>query len=532
LAGEDWNQKMIIGETPQMLWQRAMLMSALTNTQALPADVYRMLEAYYLNNGLYEATQQALYESGIWTPGMKSLRNPAKRVVEFHVSHIWPGALDKALPLVTDNEKIVDPIQQVWKWSNWGAKKQLASRWFAMFGDWFCKVATAGAPNVSRVFLQNIKPEYVTDFATDERGVVTYIRVDIPGDNGMTHTEVWSKAESVYRLYAHKFGGSIGVNQLGDPVDEKPLSQFGIDFVPFVHAPFLDIGQLRGINAYMLALDKIDETNRMATRLHQLIFRFGKPTVAVMANATDAAGRPLPPPKLGNEASGTSVEHDDDIKSFPGMSKMEYLVAPINYDAHLKAIDAQARELEEDLPELSYYRIKDLGANISGRAARVMLSQAIDRVIESRGNIESALVRADMMALTMGANAGLFKGLGNYAAGDFEHSFAEREVIRLSDFEQAETVGALVKATVPVVSALRRVGWSESELAQMEEDKQSESQATTQSLGQALLAAQRRQDQNATANGQPGQVQQGGQVSPVGLTGMNMGALPGGANGS
>jgi hypothetical protein len=469
-----------------------------------------MLEAYYLNNGLYEATQQALYESGIWTPGMKSLRNPAKRVVEFHVTHIWPGNLENGLPIVSDNSRIVDPIKQVWKWSNWGAKKQLAARWFALFGDWFCKVATAAdaSGKVTRVFLQNIKPELVTDFEVDERGVLISIRLDIPGAAKKTHTEIWSKAEG-YKQWTHQLGPSAIVSRLGAPLVSRALAEFGIDFVPFVHAPFMDIGETRGVNAFMLALDKIDEANRMATRLHQLIFRFNKPTLALMANGTDPSGRPLPPVNVGDAATKTAVEHDDDMISLPGTSKMEYMVAQINYDAHLKAIEAQMRELEEDLPELSYYRIKDMGANVSGRAVRTMLSQAIDRVIEARGNIEAALARADMMALTMGVNAGLFSGIGTYAAGEFEHSFAERDVIALSDFEQAETVGALEKATVPLDSALRRAGWTETEIEQVQEDKQAESESNAKSLGQALLDAQRRQDQNQGQN-QNRDIQNGG----------------------
>ncbi|MEG7600197.1 hypothetical protein U2057_15325, partial [Listeria monocytogenes] len=70
----------------------------------------------------------------------------------------------------------------------------------------------------------------------------------------------------------------------------------------------------------------------------------------------------------------------------------------------------------------------------------------------------------------------------------------------LSDFERAETIGALTKAGVPLVSALRRNGWTDAELAQVEEDKKADSEASSMSLGQALLEAQRRRDQNA----QPG----------------------------
>jgi hypothetical protein len=464
--------------TPQMQWARAMLMSGLQAPDAPALDFYRMLEAYYFNNGLYDATQQMLYENGIWTAGMKALRNPAKRTVEFHVTHIWPGSIDKALPVVTANQRIITPLHKVWAWSNWGVKKQLAARWFALYGDWFCKVCTRQDSDgkVTGVYLQNIKPEVVTDFETDERGNITFIRLDIPttdiNGNGKNHTEIWSKDFGL-RVYANSSTLLAGspVKQLGPPSLSLSLSTFGIDFVPFVHASFIDMGEKRGIGVFTLALDKIDEANRMATRLHQIIFRYNRPTVAIMANGNDPSGRPLPPPKLANQQAGVAEEHDDDVKSFPGTSKMEYLVANLNYQAHLDILNAQMRELEEDLPELSYYRQKELGSSISGRAVRLLLSQAVDRTIEARSNIEQALIRADMMALTIGAVAGLWKDIGNFEHGDFEHLFAEREVIPFSQQEQAETISMEVSAGVPLVTSARRRGWTETELERMERDR-------------------------------------------------------------
>ena len=66
------------------------------------------------------------------------------------VPKIWPGPLPAALPIVTENQAIIEPIQQVWTWSNWGSEKQAAARWFACYGDMFLKVATksddAGKP--------------------------------------------------------------------------------------------------------------------------------------------------------------------------------------------------------------------------------------------------------------------------------------------------------------------------------------------------------------------------------------------------
>ena len=105
---------------------------------------------------------------------------------------------------------------------------------------------------------------------------------------------------------------------------------------------------------------------------------------------------------------------------------------------------------------------------------RLLLSQAVDRTIEARGNIETGLARADAMALTMGVNAGLFRRIGTYERGDFEHTFAEREVIPFSTQEQAETLKTEVDAGIPLVTAARRRGWADAELKVLELDQKNE----------------------------------------------------------
>src|SRR5690349_1580472 len=141
-----------------------------------PADWYSVLERYYRNNGLYDALAQLLRVNGLWMQGMKPLRNPANRAVEFHVAHLWPGALPKAMPISSKRPGVIDAINQVWDWSNWGAEKQLTARKYANLGDLFIKVPTHRAADgaVSQVFLQALEPANVIDFRKDARGFLTY----------------------------------------------------------------------------------------------------------------------------------------------------------------------------------------------------------------------------------------------------------------------------------------------------------------------------------------------------------------------
>ena len=466
------------------------------------AQQYQMLRAYYLNNGVYEVLDALLAGVGAKRQEMRPLRNPAFRVVEFYAAKLWPGPLPAALPIVADNAAIVEPIQQVWTWSNWAAEKQAAARWFACYGDMFLKVATKsddqGRP--VRVFLQNLEPQYVTEFDADERGYLSYVRIDIPrqrrvGDElkHYLHTEVWTKAE--YRLWEHEQAATTPVAQLGRPVEARSLAEFGIDFVPIVWQPFRNIGDERGSAAITPALDKIDEANRQATRLHQMLFRYNKPLWAASANAMDAQGRPLPPPRLGGEPGGdNTLELDDDtIVRLPGQATLESLVPNLNYEGALAVLNAQIEEVQRDLPELAYYELR--GREVSGVAAELLLGDAVDRLLEARGNAEAALVRADAMALTIGQAVGIFAGLGEYAAGAFEHGFAERPALKLTDEQRAALVTAWVKAGVPMRTALRRVGWSQDEIDAMDEDLAEEKRLNANYADAVLSQAQMNFDQ-------------------------------------
>jgi hypothetical protein len=450
---------------------------------ATHTDLYRVLRAYYYSNALYDVLRDVLRRQGVWGEALKPLRNPTYRVVEFHAGHLWPGTLPEALPIMADHKQIIDPIQQVWKWSNWNGGKQVAARHLALYGDSFIKVAQT--PNQKRVYFENIEPEHVTDFDADERGNLTFVRFDFPmlrrDDKGKTepylHTEVWNLKTGWYRVYETDSQAQTSLEQLGNPVTELEIASMGIDFIPVVHAKFSDIGEDRGMGAVMPALDKIDEANRQATRLAQLLFRNNNVVWALKANSVDASGRPLPPPRI-NDTDGTTDDDgtvhigDDKILKLPGMSELQSLVPNINYEAALHVLQDHMIELEQDLPELVMYRLSESSA-LSGRAVRLMLAPAIARLEEARGNGEAAIIKADQMALTMGANAGLWS-VGDFEAGDFEHTFEERDVLpsdKLEDAQADQAEGAaiqsLVAAGVPVEMAIMMVkGWTEERAAQ------------------------------------------------------------------
>lgn len=422
------------------------------------AERFRALRAYRDNNRLYDELSRVLREAGVNREAIKGLRNPANAGIEFYPAVIMPGTLPDALPIeypegAANTDAITDAIHQVWEWSNWNSKKQRFIRDLATLGEQWIKVSTRTAEDgtATRVYFALIEPEHVTEFDTDERDFLTYIRLDIPRQrrtDGKTeqyiHTEVWDKDSGTYAVWEHNLPGRT-LDQLGEPTRQEEIKTFGIDFLPFVQCKFVDDGDERGRALIEPALDKIDEANRMATRLHQLLFRYGEPDMQVVSVGTDPDGLPLPPAKFGADIPrvGPATYRP------PSNTKLEPILPNVNFAAHLDAVNAELEHLEQtDLPELIWYQIAD-APELSGKAIRLMLTAPIARAVEVRGNCEAALIRANQMALTIGIASGLFdQSLGDYHKGDFTHTFAERAIVPLSEEEEAAIAKAKAEAAV------------------------------------------------------------------------------------
>jgi hypothetical protein len=67
---------------------------------------------------------------------------------------------------------------------------------------------------------------------------------------------------------------------------------------------------------------------------------------------------------------------------------------------------------------------------------------------------------------------------------------------------EAEIIEILGRAGVPLVTILRRNGWSQAEIDQLIVDKDEERQANQASLGQALMQAQRNMDNPEVNDGE------------------------------
>lgn len=471
-----------------------------------PRVLYQALDAYYHNSGLYDQLRYVLNEQGIWTPSAKALRNPAHATVEFYVSTIASGGLSDALPVVVEGEATEDRdsssrntpllsenIHTIWDWSNMQANKSVQTRRMTLYGDKWWRISTRHRPEdntVTRVYEQPIWPGNITDFEADERGFITYVRMDIPQSRIVnrqvqrwTYTEEWSKETGRFRTWNHSRGLDATLDDIGPPETDEDIESLGIDFVPFVQAKFRDVGEDRGYGAFTHALDIIDEANQQATRLAQMLFRHNKP-YWVAQGGRGRENRPLPAPRLDRQSlngngNGNLDLDDDTIIGLPGDAQLQSLIPNINYAAALDVLRDTIGAIEQHyLPELSYYRLSER-EDLSGRAIRLMLSAAISRVDEARGNFDGALVRANKMALTMAAFHDL-PGFEQYPEnafeqGLFDHHIAHRDVIPLNDVEEAQAETERMRALeikradlgVPLEQLWKEAGYTKEERTQM-----------------------------------------------------------------
>jgi len=457
---------------------------------ATQRDTYTLLRALYYANDLYGELARTWRNDGESWASIKELRTVQAALVEAYVALTMPGNLPDALPLEFDegntrSEAVAERIQQVWSWSNWAQRKQLFIRQQAMLGNAFIYVASRPGPDgerADRVYFHLPEPEHVTDIDTDERGFLTYYRSDVPvierddPDNPYVVTEEWWKGKDLYRRWETP-NVQYDAKRLGTPaLDQTMTGDYGLDFVPVVHAKHRDTGDTYGMAPIIPALEKQHELNRKATAFSQQLYRHGKPDMVLQGAGGQTANAYQPPPTI-REGSVQSVDVAGEMFwTVPPGYTIGHLIANVNYTAHMAGIEQDIAHLAtSDLPELNWYRLSQSGGDVSGRALQTLLKPAIAKIEEARGNAETALARADAMALTIGQWAGL-KGfdaatIGTYEDGSYDHQFTARSVIPMGENEQGEIdlarvnrVVAWTNAGLGIDAAMELEGYTDAEI--------------------------------------------------------------------
>jgi hypothetical protein len=330
------------------------------------------------------------------------------------------------------------------------------------------------------------------------------------------------------RMWEHEHGRSADLRTLGSPnlTDVVIQDEFGIDFIPVVQTKFQDVGELRGNGAYTHVITRITEADRHMTRLHQLAHRHNV-TWALRSGGLDGAGRPLPAPDVrepGEDGAAAPLAEtgivtmgDEPFLTLPGGSELDSLVPNLQFEALLDVLKHDIRVLEDDLPEMAYTRIRDMTTDLSGRAIRMMLGDAVDKAIEARGNFEQGLVRLDMMGITIAQRMRIpgFEGLGRFDDQSLEHSFAPRDIIPIDQLEQGQADQATANARLTMkqigfstAEMLRLYGYSQDEITKILDEAAAEAETKMEQFagqfnGNTAPAAAAAERGNGQQNGQP-----------------------------
>ena len=380
---------------------------------------YTVLWGFYLNdiyNSLVNDMATAYKAQRELYTDIKGIYNPVARLVDFYVAKVAGGALDPtgeagALPIVGASPETLRSIMQVWAWSRWGSNKALWVRYAASMGDCALKIVSV---DKTQVQIEVHHPGDLAECDFDRNGDVVYAKWEYTAEE---RDERGAKVSFLYReiatpdmFYMFKNGKPFDYagNQYGGPLSSY-ANPYG--FVPAVVTRHKLTGQAWGMPCFHHVIDKVDDVNDLASHLGDQIRKAVHPQWV----------------SFGTKA-GSGMERSDKVWHHPNPTgKIQALVEDINIADCASEIQNRLREIEQDCPELKVYQVDQ---EMSGRALRLMFGDVVDRVTEARGQYDAALVRADEMALKIGAKMGL------WGAVNLTHAIGDRPILPVDESEE------------------------------------------------------------------------------------------------
>jgi hypothetical protein len=244
---------------------------------------------------------------------------------------------------------------------------------------------------------------------------------------------------------------------LGDPQTFTFLYQLGVDFIPITFSRFKDIGKKWGVSCVDHALAKIDEVNREFTNLAEKVFQ--NRAYWIVETGTDSDGLALPAPEFPTITDEQAKKMGNMVVvQVPG-ANAKLAIPDYAWSEFLAIIKSQEEELQQDLPELRYYTIRE--QELSGIAVRTLLAGALDRAKEASENFIKSEVRAIAMALTMGRFYGIFPAsIGQFDNGDFAVSMQFEEIVPVSTNSEKAATLAQLPVDIPLPVRMQLSGYN------------------------------------------------------------------------
>ncbi len=446
---------------------------------------YAVLWAFFENTAyreLHSFARRMKIDYGLYQY-IRNIYNPAYRIGDFWATYLWGGPLDPAagagtdtpssLPIETEIETLRPAIAQVWQWSNWDVCKDITTLWGSVLGDVAIRVVDDTARG--KVYLQNAHPSTLSELTLDPFGnvkgyVIEEARAHPENGTSVTYREEASRdgVNVVYRTFLN--GKPYAWNGQADAWSEA----YG--FIPMVVIQHRNVGLQWGWSEFHPALSKIREVDDIASKLSDQIRKtvdavwlfsgMSQPSTKSLAGAAATTDNPEPGRQEMKALYG------------PQGAMATALVAELPIGDTLTHIANILQELERDFPELRA-DVATASGDASGRALRVARQRAERKVLQRRAAYDGGLARAQMMAVAIGGmrNYEAFAGFGleSYERGELAHSIGTRPVFAVDALDKLEeerlfwqTAVDATKAGLPLMTFLRRQGWSDDEIAEYE----------------------------------------------------------------
>lgn len=459
---------------------------------------YSYLWAYYIGSVFDDLTtwQQYKRDNRLYRY-IRSIYNPARRLVDFYAGAVYPGILtlsadaqhmpanlQQAIPLGDDTaQELKDALGQLWQWWNWQANKALMVRYGAALGD--CLVELIDEPASGKVLASVTWPGWVDDLVLDLQGNV----------KGYSLAYQATDAEGKpYEFRKEVDGDSLRTYRNGE-LQGQSANPYG--FVPAVWVKHCDLGGDHGAPA-LRNIGKWDELNSLAAHVHdRLHVKLSAPVMITgdgsITNLYDTAKKADSATQESSRAYGSiSTAENEVLKLLHGPTGGDVVTIDMDVTDSLVYMQQLIAEIEQDHPELTMYsKLREM-ATVSGPAAQRLMGDVSTLVAEAQAQYDMQSVKLFQMAVAIaGWRAGngdwgdlttaqakfLPFDLDSYARGDLDLTIQPRPLVPTNAYDVLPMWQAFTQATasgeIPPETALREImGWTKEQIDVWRQEQQ------------------------------------------------------------
>lgn len=454
-------------------------------------DTYRMNDAYYdnyvydtlLNGGFRETINEQLGNPR--TTILSGMFNPVSEIVDVYQNVFAGGFGDEIIAEPGDQATAIDePLKQIWRWSNMDQEKLLICKYAALHGTVGIRIVAESPddPARRRIYIKAEHPRIIRDVQLDRRGNVEAILLEYDDAEGLDE----NKVVTTYRELLTKEEFTVWIVEHNVPrlKDGYPIpNELGV--VPYVLLNHMPSGSDWGLNAFYRSRPLIDRINYLQAHINLQIHRHVRAKLAIAASSAPPTEIPMDDTSIAffNTTSGGSPP------------VFQWLIAPLNLaDAITQegVLKVQVADKQPELKALAGEFVPDQ----SGETVIQLRKPAESLIKATRAIYEDALVRVDMLALSMGIVHGFWDlGTGSgtresadraYREGFEDHRFNTRELLPMAESERLAMQEIKQRIGYSRQRLLREQGMSDDDIDQNEDELKEQQTAATAAFSTAF----------------------------------------------